>query len=992
MKRFKALLSIVIIMACVIFIAVTRSKAEGEEQEEYTQERAVEYAKSLEGQAINVDRYGYDCVDIAKIYFKVVGGKEYVSLTTLCGTAGAYNYAKPISNAAIPDGWVRKKYSDGYRPQPGDVAVWEAYRGRAGADGHVAVVVEVDGNTISVVEQDSIRNGPAEINKGISAEEPSCYIVPTFNQIVRYIVLVLDVSGAQIFEEPPSWMSLYGNEYTSDSSIEAVKAAAKVFLDDAEKAIDKNAISIVTYSEEAQVAVPFTTDFNKLRSALDAIERKDISNRSIHSGMQCAYELLQDVSEDKIKSVVLCTTGLTDCGEYSYEGMYGENTEASGWQNSETGIRLYAYANKAMECADAIKNLGATVYVIGVFDPIEANIPTMSSIHDVAHFLRQTATNLASSSETMFGVNDTSELEFVFGELREEVIGSKLVRIYNNSNVYRDNSLWEEPGGGMGLGGFPEEFLWGPSLFEISSRSLYDMSITSKDSANYNLAMMSGCLCVTAADANYLHQAYIDLGFDNRDICLYSYPGSSFNRPDALRNGSKFADDEDLAFSIASQTMTVNGTECDVVFIVARGTMTTWEGIKDGTCIADKEYYGYTAWDWIYEFEEDIIAGLEDYHTDHDWLGTRPLKILVTGHSLGGAAANLVAAKLDKECGGTAWYSANVTPDDIYAYTFGAIDSITNKDYDGNRIQVPVSEGFENIFNIYNYLDTFGPNGKKLFTARGNSMYGKFGRFYTFSGDMADVVKDSSSCRTHEIIGYIHALKNGWLNGGAGKSTVRVSIMCPVDVTVYEGKSEVCVIRGEQLISASPEVDVNIENAEKVILLPKGHDYRVVITATDSGDMLYVVQDIDDLDSEGVYFDNLQLEAGKIIVSNLDETSPMNAIELYVEDADGERIAQIAEDGTETSLVKEPDPTATPTPSPTLTPTPTAEETPTVTPTVAPTEVLPTPTEPTPADNTENSSGRTSGNGGGLKWIWIFAAVVVAVIVGVVVVYKKRQG
>ena len=991
MKQFKVLLNIAIILACVILIAVTASKADSEEQ--YTQEKAVEYARSLEGQAIDVDGTGYDCVDIAKLYFKVVGGREYVSLSTLCGSPYAYNYARSISDAAIPDGWVRKKYSDGYRPQPGDVAVWEKNQG-AGEAGHVAVVVEVNGDKMIVIDQDTNEQRAARFSGEINIDGPACFIVPKFNQngqntvpeliqAERYIVLVLDVSGAQTFEEAPSWMSIYGNEYTSDSSIEAVKEAAQVFLDDAEKAIDKNAIAIVTYSEEAQVAVPFTTDFNKLRSALDAIERMDLSNRSIHAGMQCAYELLKDVASDKTKSVVLCTTGLTDCGEYNYEGLYGEDTVASGWQNMGTEIRLYAYANKAIESAEAIKNLGATVYVIGVFDPIEANIPTMSAIHDVAHFLRQTATDLASSEDTMFEVNDASELEFVFGELREEVIGSKLIRIYNNSDKYKDITLWEEPGGGMSLGGYPEEFLWGPSLFETPSRSLYDMSITSKETVNYNLAMLSGCLCVTAADANYLHQAYIDLGFDNRDICLYSYPNSSFNRPDALRNGSKFADDEDLAFSIASQTMMVNGTECDVVFIVARGTMTTWEGIKDGTCLADKENYGYTAWDWIYEFEEDIIAGLEDYHSDHDWLGTRPLKILVTGHSLGGAAANLVAAKLNKECGGTAWYSANVTLDDIYAYTFGAIDSITNTDYSGNRIQVPVTEGFGNIINIYNYLDTFGPNGKKLFTARGNSMYGKFGQFYTFSGDMSDVVKDSSNCRTHEIIGYIHAVKNGWLNGGARKAQVRVSIMCPVDVTVYEGETEVCVIRNDQLISAASDVEVNIENSEKVLLLPKGHEYRVVVTATDSGDMLYVVQDTDASESDS---ENIKLEAGKIITGELSADMPAKSVELYVEDASGERIAQIAEDGTETSLVKEPDPTATPTPSPTLTPTPTVEETPTVTPTIAPTEILPTPT-----DGDENDSGQKSENAGGMKWIWIFAVVVVAVIVVVVVVYRKKQ-
>ena len=43
----------------------------------------------------------------------------------------------------------------------------------------------------------------------------------------RYTVLLLDISGPQTFHEDPSYMNLWGTDYTSDSSIESVKKAAK---------------------------------------------------------------------------------------------------------------------------------------------------------------------------------------------------------------------------------------------------------------------------------------------------------------------------------------------------------------------------------------------------------------------------------------------------------------------------------------------------------------------------------------------------------------------------------------------------------------------------------------------------------------------------------------------------------------------------------------------------------------------------------------------
>ena len=890
--------------------------------EEYTQETAVEYVmKHMVGKKIDVDNGSYDCVDIAKEYFKVVGGKPYTSIGQLCnGNSSAYNYLYPTTDSAIPDGWVRKYPDDGYIPQPGDVAVWGRNIGIAGEYGHVAVVVEVKDGKIRFVDQSTGANRAAAVSDWLDANNPSCYIVPTFNQAAqkaatpeRYTVMVLDISGPQRFEEPPSWSNVFGTNYTSDSSIESVKSAAQKYLDDARRAVGDNYIAIVTYSESASVVSGFTGNIDDLQNALDAIECDDEHNRSIYAGLDCARSLLDSVeNENATKNLLLCTTGLTDCGEYDYDGWYGEDAVASNWQNKGTQIRLYAYANPAISCAESIKESGTTIYVLGIFDPIEANIPIFSGVKDVAKFLRQTASDLASSNETFFAVSDVDSLSFAFGELRDDLTGSVLTRLYNNSDAYADGAGWDNTGGKSGLGGHYEEFLWGPALFEVPSTQLYRSSILSSESANHNLAMLSGCLCLNATNADYLWQAYLDLGFKAENIYFYSYPESEHNRSEAERNGRKFADDKHLAFSIATLSMIIGGEESDVLVIVPRGTVTNWEGFRDGTCSANKEFYGYTAWDWIYEFEEDIFAGLEDFYRDHSWLGgERPLKILVAGHSLGGAAANLVAAKLTLECGNNYWYARGVTQNDIYAYTFGAIDSISDTRYKGERIQVPVSDNFSNIINIYNYLDTFGPDGRKFFTAKGNTIYGKFGNFYTFTSDMKGIISSSADCMTHQIAGYVHAVKSGWLTPDYKNSKIRVSIMCPVDVEVYDGSEKVCEIKAGELISTIPQIEVYIEDTDKVLLIPKDRDYRVVVTATDAGSMNYMVQDLDPNDAAVVVYTEIGLEVGKIITSDIAGGASVTETVLFVEDEQGNKIAVLSADGSETAIPDDPDPEPT---------------------------------------------------------------------------------
>ena len=734
----------------------------------------------------------------------------------------------------------------------------------------------------------------------------------------RYTVLLLDTAGKEVFHFYYSGAILIvggPEEYITNDSIDEVKASAAKFISDAKYSLNKNYIAIVTYNKDAAVVSDFTDDYDKLESDLNGITSIDDNNDgndNVTAGLKCANELLSGISDkNAIKNILLCTTGLVCSGENNYSGLYCEETVGSDWQNEVTEIRLYAYANCAVEAANKIKDAGTTIYVVGIFQPIESSLPSKGK--DIAEFFRLTAHDIASSEETYYIVEDPTKLDFVFGELQGDVTGTAKVRIYNDSDGYYSNDQVEYPDNNdkITLGGHYEEMKWGPSLFETPATRMHLQSIVSEDSPNYNLAMVCGNLCITSYSSSYLKQTYNILGFDDKNIFLYSYPSSDLNRTDAKRNGNKFAEDADLAFSIASREIEVNGEKSDLLVITLRGTQEKWEAVKDGTCKDDKDFYEYKAWDWIYEFEEDVFAGLEDYHNDHPALGERKLKIMVTGHSLGGAGANLVAAKLCFEQNSDNWFSKNTTADDIYSYTFGAIDSIskdaTNSDIFKERKKFPVVDGFENIINIYNYLDTFGPNGGGVygFTASGKSMYGKFGMFYTFTNDMRGAVNPDSMWPTHEIAGYIHAVKSGWLSSDKETDKIKVWIRCPVDIEIYENDTLVCSVVEDVAKAESDKVSVVVENNAKAFILSKNVDYKIIIKATDSGTMEYSVQNLDSSDLALQDYKNVSLTDGKRMLSELADYNSVEDIELYQIDANGTKIAKIQTDGTE-SKTKDP--------------------------------------------------------------------------------------
>ena len=192
------------------------------------------------------------------------------------------------------------------------------------------------------------------------------------------------------------------------------------------------------------------------------------------------------------------------------------------------------------------------------------------------------------------------------------------------------------------------------------------------------------------------------------------------------------ASTKNYRYTIAKREIFVDGEITNLLIVSMKGTNQLEEVLADHFTRADSFFFGYNAYDIIFDFEKDrVMAGLNAYRDMHPEIMEMPLKVLITGHSLGGATANLLGARFTKFSDGddASWWAPLLTKNDIYVYTFASIDSI--------QTDQVVAAGYENIHNIYNYHDSYGPHGwPELVSAAGRSGHGKFGHIDLFYSDV----------------------------------------------------------------------------------------------------------------------------------------------------------------------------------------------------------------------------------------------------------------
>lgn len=275
---------------------------------------------------------------------------------------------------------------------------------------------------------------------------------------------------------------------------------------------------------------------------------------------------------------------------------------------------------------------------------------------------------------------------------------------------------------------------WGPELFRNSSWVF-----------NVDLALVCAQLSRDAYDYRTLLHQFRNMGVNG--LQGYNYTA-----------GEHIDYTDENCFFIAHDRMKIDGKDTAVLLIVCRGTNQFGEMVGDWAKghVWEKtnNVNGVKVYNNVYNYYKQVMTGLERYLKAHsDIYDAERIVLVVTGHSLGGAAANLVGADITYRIGEDYLFFNRLRQSDVYVYTYGAIKVTA----DDKRI----GKGFENIHNVYNFYDSFGPYGNySAFEA--SSFYYKFGHTELYSDERFHYEENNTpplpTWNNHDMENYIDAL------------------------------------------------------------------------------------------------------------------------------------------------------------------------------------------------------------------------------------------
>ena len=463
----------------------------------------------------------------------------------------------------------------------------------------------------------------------------------------RYTVLVLDTSSSSDFLGSDGTVF-----YTADTAIDYVKIASKKFVESMSKADGTNYIAIVEYQGDgASTVCGFTNSTSQLNNAIDSLSAAK-NTRNVAAGLQTADSLVASVGdEEAIKNVVLFTTGMTNAGEYSYDGHYDESSVGSSWFRTDTEIHLYAYANSAWFAAENLKEK-AYLYSIGLFQPFE-DMPAQGE--SIVAFFKLFAKDCATSASYFYDVANPEDLEIIFGRVADEVVDETSIDVNLSYSSY---SLPAH---------FSESYFYYPSYEYNHSLAWLSLclELSSFSKKEYECWGDSG---VTAAECRTenLSDAYNQLGFSD-SVEFYNYNISLNDTSDKA------------AYAIASRKLTTGET---LISVVLRGGGYGCEW-SSNFHVGAGEYYHAAFNAAATSAYQNVVKHVEKTNGK--------CKIWVTGYSRGAAVANLLTAKLDDY----SKTSSQVDAADIFAYTFATPQGVTKNMHPSDAI-------YNNIFNIIN--------------------------------------------------------------------------------------------------------------------------------------------------------------------------------------------------------------------------------------------------------------------------------------------------
>lgn len=485
--------------------------------------------------------------------------------------------------------------------------------------------------------------------------------------IKRYTVLVLDTSSSSNFTS--------GGEliYTANTAIDYVKRAASKFFVDVVNADGTNYVAVVSFQSTATLVSDFTTDINKLDTAVARLTASD-SVRDISAGLERADLLLESVpnGSNVRKNVVLFTTGMTNAGDYNYSGYFDEDSMGSNWYRTDTGIHLYAYANHAIEAAEHLKQQ-ATLYTLGLFQTMD-EMPEKGK--DVVELFKATAAVLATSENYYFPVDNPDDLEFTFGDVAENITETVITSKFKWAGGLKDDKEDQESTCYFSDRYFMENSTTNNSHLRTMSLAFELSSWSSNESDNWTKDPH-------AQSAKWQNARDLLFGIEGND----DYPGLGFNEGSLMLNS--FWDAEPMKDSIgllaANKTLYDGST---LVALAIRGGGYGQEWASNFTVGRSGDHDGFA------KARDTTLEFLDDYFNKYEITG--PIKLWIVGYSRAGVVANMVGGALDS---GSYTFENNVTVafNDLFVYAF--------EPPQGTLMENVGSGDYSNIHNIVNKND-----------------------------------------------------------------------------------------------------------------------------------------------------------------------------------------------------------------------------------------------------------------------------------------------
>ncbi len=316
-----------------------------------------------------------------------------------------------------------------------------------------------------------------------------------------------------------------------------------------------------------------------------------------------------------------------------------------------------------------------------------------------------------------------------------------------------------------------------------------------------------------------------------------------------------------------------------------------------------------TWWDWVNDIgaqvlpfnnrfaalAEEVFTNVENYLSS---TGLQDPIILVTGHSMGAAIANILAARLN----------GIMDSDNVYAYTF-ATPRTVNEAVSGNQ-----AVNYPNIFNILNSNDaiTYVPLTIMLPVVN----------YWKRHGIDLYINMPYSESRETDILGMpCHSMSVylNWLNSSEdlslqemlalseearvrGLLPIIAKIKCPVGVTIKDSNGNIIGYESQQENAVYPDMLDNgvmswiEEDGAKMFFIPSIADAASIeIEAYDYGSMNFTVGSVDaSTESEIKTLNNISLYPGKEFTADISEDVPVEDTQLFITE-NGETVGEVTE-------------------------------------------------------------------------------------------------